>query len=331
MTVTTPALRLITLCAIALMTAISARADVAIDAFERGDFGAAQTALEARIAADEKDIEAHIYLGRTLMYLNDPKAAAGALDIAVELAPDNAEAHARRGEAYGTMAGNASVLKAGKLARKTRNSFERALEIDPNHVAALNGLIQYKLVAPRLMGGNKKEALALTDRLVAIDEVDGTLRRAAVLQSFEREDEALQLLNALIERFPNDARAPYQLGFLYQTAKNYGKAAEIFALAGATTGTGSEQAQARAQAWYQIGRTAVFSGENLSAGIDALQKYLAFDGMTPDMPGKDWANFRLGELQSKNGDEAGAMQSFATALALTDDKNLRRRVNDLVD
>jgi hypothetical protein len=49
------------------------------------------------------------------------------------------------------------------------------------------------------------------------------------------------------------------------------------------------------------------------------------------MPGTDWANFRLGELQSKNGDDAGATQSFATALKLTDDKNLRRRVKDLAD
>jgi tetratricopeptide (TPR) repeat protein len=181
------------------------------------------------------------------------------------------------------------------------------------------------------MGGNKKEALSLTERLVAIDAVDGTLRRAAVLQALKRDDEALQSLNTLIERFPNDARAPYQLGFLYQTAKDYGKAAEAFTAAGATTGTGSEQAEARAQAWYQIGRTAVFSGENVEAGIDALQKYLAFDGLTPDMPGTDWANFRLGELQSKNGDDAGATQSFATALKLTDDKNLRRRVKDLAD
>ncbi|MFK7887872.1 MAG: tetratricopeptide repeat protein [Gammaproteobacteria bacterium] len=328
MTVTTPALRLITLLAIGFVTVLSAQADTGIDAFENGDFAGARTALEERIASNAKDAEAYIYLGRTLMNLDDAKAAADALDTAIELAPDSAAAHAHRGEAYGTLAGNASAFKAGKLARKTRKAFERALEIDPNQLTALNGLIQYKLVAPRLMGGNKKEALELTDRLIAIDEFDGTLRKSAVLQSLERETEAVAALTSLTERYPKDPRAHYQLGFFHQSAKDYEQAAKSFALAGATTVDNQDQAVARAQAWYQLGRTAVFSEQNVPAGIDALSEYLKFDGLTPEMPGKDWAHYRLGELLSLNGDEAAAQTNFASAMNLTEDKNLKRRVKD---
>ncbi len=325
MHLTNKILRMMTLAFIALMTALSTMASDGIAAFENGQFETARASLTKEIATDDEDATLHLYLGRSLMALDDAKAAVKPLQRAAKLAPNNPDMHFYLGEANGVLAGNANILSAGGYAKVVRRSFERALELDPDHEPALEGLIIYKLRAPRLLGGDKEEALALSTRLSEIAPLRGQLVRANTLRAMERNDEAVALLKALANDRPGDPRAHVELGFIAQNDKDYVQAFEHFRNAGAGTAADEAQTYARHMAWYQLGRNAVFSGQNAQEGIEGLKRYLEAAPQSAGLPGNDWASFRLGELLQKSGESEQAATYFQTAMNSTDDKNLKRK------
>ncbi len=325
MSVTNQTLRMATLAFIVLMTALSTLASEGIAAFDNGQFETARNALTQEIVADEDNATLHLYLGRSLMALNDARAAVKPLGRAAELAPTNPDAHFHLGEANGVLASNANILSAGRYAKVVRSSFERALELDPNHEPALEGLILYKLRAPRLLGGDKEGALALCERLGKIAPLRGQIVRANTLRAMDRDDEATTLLSALADDNPHDPRVHVELGFMAQNEKEYAQAFEHFQRAGAGVAESEPQAYARHMAWYQLGRNAVFSGLNEEEGIEGLTRYLEAAPQDADLPGNDWASFRLGELLQKRGESDKATTYFQTALNSTNDKNLKRK------
>ncbi|MFK8015083.1 MAG: tetratricopeptide repeat protein [Gammaproteobacteria bacterium] len=326
MTYSDTLLRLTTIGLIAALTTLSAFASDGIAAYERGDYKGARTALEQELKADADNAQLHYHLGRTLMELQDSKAAAKTLERAVELAPNDADIHVARGEANGTIASNVNILRAGRYAKVVRQSFERALEIDPQHIDALDGMIVYKLRAPKLLGGSKAEALELSARLIEVAPIRGRVVRANTLRAMERNDEATSMLNELATEFKDDPRAHLELGFMQQNDKNYAEAATYFRAASIATSDTDEKRYARDMARYQLGRTAVFSGSNAPEGIEALRQFLASDERDLRLPGADWASFRLAELLGKNGETDEAQALLKSALAMTQDKDLKRRL-----
>ena len=322
-------MRWLTLIAIAMFTVLNVRAD-GIAAFERGDYAAAKDALVARVAGDADDAEAHLYLARTLLALEQADAAAESVDRAVALRAGDADAHVLRGRVYGTLAANASLMAAGRYAKVTRKAFERALDIDPAHRGALVGMIQFKSQAPKLVGGSKREALAFADRLIAEDRVEGTLQKVAVLRRMQRRDDSDKLLGELLVARPDDPRVRLRLGFDHLFDDDYEPAIEHFAAAAAVAVTAAPDAwhEAIYGAWYQLGRSHVFANKQSDDAADALRRYIDQAPASGDLPGKDWANFRLGELLAINGQNAAAQTHFQIALDSTTDKDLRRRARD---
>jgi tetratricopeptide (TPR) repeat protein len=99
-----------------------------------------------------------------------------------------------------------------------------------------------------------------------------------------------------------------QLGYLYQEKKNYGMAFETFEKL-------IKDYPDYYPAFYQIGRTAVYSGENLDQGIACLKKYLQHE---PDegQPTLSNAHWRLGSIYEHKGDKESAKKEYEAALKL---------------
>src|SRR6516164_3093759 len=62
---------------------------------------------------------------------------------AVSLRPDDAYYHLWLAREYGEKAANSNPLTAATLARKAKNEFERAVQLDPSNVEARLDLAQY--------------------------------------------------------------------------------------------------------------------------------------------------------------------------------------------
>src|ERR1019366_8680520 len=117
-----------------------------------GRVGDASIMLRSALAANPADATAHLLLCRVNYAQDEADAAihecqlaASAQNVSSALASDN---HMWLGRAYGMKARHAGFIGGFPLARKVQASFARAVELNPNNVAALNDLGEYDVAAP---------------------------------------------------------------------------------------------------------------------------------------------------------------------------------------
>ena len=77
---------------------------------------------------------------------------------AVTLRPDDAYYHLWLAREYGEKAANSNLMTAAGIARKAKNEFERAVQLDPSNVEARLDLAQYYTEALAIMGGGPDKA-----------------------------------------------------------------------------------------------------------------------------------------------------------------------------
>ncbi len=116
-------------------------------------------------AANTDSAEHQHAIGRHLYEVGDYAGAVRAFERAVAQAPGVAAYHRALGRAYGRLAEDANWLTAISLARKTRASLERAVELDDTDVSALSDLRDYYAQAPYFLGGGKDRAKRITRRI----------------------------------------------------------------------------------------------------------------------------------------------------------------------
>lgn len=86
--------------------------------------------------------------------------------------PQNAVYHYWLGRNYGRLAEQAPWYRAMGLANRTREAFERAVELDGDYVPALEALIRYYREAPGIVGGSEEKADKLQTHLESLLAVD---------------------------------------------------------------------------------------------------------------------------------------------------------------
>jgi len=115
----------------------------------------------APVAADEEAWTA----GRSFYDEGDYAAAAEAFSAAVSASADESRYHHWLGKAYGRLAERASWWRAVGLARKTRESLERAVALDPDNLPAVEDLADFYDSAPAFLGGDAEQADELRRRI----------------------------------------------------------------------------------------------------------------------------------------------------------------------
>ena len=94
--------------------------------------------------------------GKLALAQNDADKAAGLFEQLVKMKPDSSEYHFWLGRSYGSQASKASMFSAPGLTTKTRNEFERAVQLDPNNTDARLSLIEYYMRLPVSWAGAKR-------------------------------------------------------------------------------------------------------------------------------------------------------------------------------
>ncbi len=114
--------------------------------------------------------------------LGDFKRAQETFEAAIRADANSSEAWHWLGKAFGKRAESASVFSAPGLARRCRQAFEKAVELDGRNVLAINDLIEYSLEAPGFLGGGDDKAAALAARLAALDPPEHEFARARIAE-----------------------------------------------------------------------------------------------------------------------------------------------------
>lgn len=267
----------------------------------------AAPAIAALAREQPRSPEVRVLQVRLLLQQGQPEQAVDAAEEAVELGPESAQAHYWLGNAYGMRIGQLGSVRQAMMAPRLRDAFERALALDPDIHEARVSLVEYYLQAPAIMGGGLDKARAQAAELARRDPPRGHYARGRIAQNQQDLAGAASAYAAAHAARPENLNYRMASGLAYQANRQWAQAHALFA-------DWVRQDPKAASAWYQLGRTAALSGEQLEEGAAALRTYLALPP-APNLAPAHHAWFRLGQIQAQAGDKAAARESYGKALA----------------
>ncbi|TKJ40770.1 hypothetical protein CEE37_07335 [candidate division LCP-89 bacterium B3_LCP] len=286
--------------------------DEAIALFENKDYEEARPIFQALIDEDKTNAEANFYLGRIALAADDdPKQASKWLKKAVKYDDSRAEYHFLLGQVYGMRAQDASIFKAPGLAKGVKKQFLRTVELDPDHMDARFGLMQFYLNAPGIMGGSDEKARVQAEEIKTRNPVMGCHASAVIYEHDDKMDLAEGEYHNLIASDPDNSDYQYYLGYFYQNHEQFDKAFDLF-------DNILQDHPEELRALYQIGRTGALSGQRPDRAADCLLQYLLSEP-GPDDSGLDWAHHRLAMVYDKAGKIDSARVHYEAALVINPD------------
>jgi len=202
--------------------------------------------------------------GKQAMGKNEWDKATDLFEQAVKARPDSAEYHFRLGQAYGSQAKDASIFRQPGLASKTREEFERAVQLDPNLIDARSALISYYLMAPGFMG---EQDLARKEYTDAVREQPSSpkahLYFGAFLMSEKNYKQALEEFETSLRLDSNYMPAYFRIGQVALAENNYPHGEEMLKKYLACTPKEDEPPLHRA--WYWLGQIYEKTGRKAEA------------------------------------------------------------------
>lgn len=267
----------------------------------------APAAIEALVKSQPGSAAVRILETRLRLQQGRAEDAVDAAEEAVDLAPEDAQAHYWLGNAYGTRIGQVGMLSKAMMAPKIRDAFERAVKLDPGLHDARSSLVSFYLQAPAVAGGDPAKARAQAAELMRRDPPRGHFALGRIATHDKKLGEAAKEFAAAYAARPESMDFRTMAGVAYQQAGQWDAAFGFYE-------AWTAQDPSAASAWYQIGRTSALSGQRLDQGAAALKRYLSLP-VVAGQPALHHAWYRLGQIQAKAGDKAGARVSFGKALA----------------
>jgi len=106
------------------------------------------------------------------------------------LNPKEANYYYKYGGCLGMKAKESSKLRALGMIGDIKGSFEKAIQLNPNHIEARWALIELYLQLPGIVGGSERKAKAYANQLLKISPVDGYLAHGHIAEYCEKYKEA---------------------------------------------------------------------------------------------------------------------------------------------
>jgi tetratricopeptide (TPR) repeat protein len=227
---------------------------------------------------------------------------------AVALRPEDANYHLWLARGYGEKAANSNPMMAAGLARKARNEFERAVQLDPSSVEARLDLAQYYTEAPAIMGGGLDKARDQAAQVAKRNSAKAHLILARVAEKERQFPEAENHLRQAI----GEAKEP---------AEYWLELAELFRVRGRpddmqkAVQTALAQPGIPADTYFDAANELFLGNRDFSDAILYLQKYLASGGLVEAAPAFR-AHYLLGQMYEKTGRGPAAASEYQASLAL---------------
>jgi tetratricopeptide (TPR) repeat protein len=243
---------------------------------------------------------------RAALEKGDPDAATAAADAALRASPKDTDVLLWAGRAYGQRALSASVFTKMSWAKKCHEAWEKAVAIDPSFLDARSELLRYYLMAPGIVGGGVEKARDQAAKIAAIDVTQGHLARGRIAEHEKDLPAAEAEYRKAVETDPKRVEGPAALATFLGGQKRWAEARAIFEKKLATD-------PSDAVAVYQLGRIALFSGEDLEKGLAYFDRFLTLP-VPEDGPTHADARWRKGLVLEKLGKTPAAIAEYREAL-----------------
>ncbi len=248
-----------------------------------------EQSLKLLKAMPSKDAAVYELMGRDYLMSGDFKKASEMLEKAVAAEPNNSDYVMWLGRAYGRRAETSNPFSALGHASKARQCFERAAQLNPRNIEALNDLLEYYMEAPGFMGGGFDKAQATIARIAQVDPSEGHWAQSTLDEKRKQYGSAEAQLRRAIELAPQQVGRFMDLAkFLYRQGR-YQEAEQTFARAEELAPNNPKLMYARAESY-------VHSGRNLQTAKDLLHRYLSAT-ISPEDPPKSDARKLLRQIE----------------------------------
>lgn len=257
----------------ALLAGASPQLEKARKLYSLTDFKGSIALLDA---VSEKGGDEWELIGRSYYMLGDYRKATEHLEKAVDAEPPTSSRVLWLGRAYGRRAETSSMITAPRFASRARQAFEKAVELDPRNLEAINDLFEYYLEAPGIMGGGYDKAQKLAGRIAQIDEVEGHYAQAKLAEKRKQYGSAEDQLRRAAELAPQQVGRLIDLASFLAKQGKFQESEQSFQRAAKVAPDSPKLMYARARAYIR-------SGRNLEVARDLLKRYLSAR-LTPDDP-----------------------------------------------
>ncbi len=130
---------------------------------------------------------------KTMEYLGDIAGRNKSWDKALgyykklkQLKPSEANYYYKYGLALGMKTKESSKFKALGMIGEVKESFEKAIALNPKHIEARWALVYIYIQLPGIVGGSETKAIKYSNELLKLSAVDGYLSRGQIEEHFER-------------------------------------------------------------------------------------------------------------------------------------------------
>src|SRR5258708_4819371 len=274
---------------------------------QQGRVDEAAASLRGLLAANPGDGQAHQLLCRIYYAQDMADDAIHECQLAASSNPTSSDNQLWLGRAYGFKASHANPLSALSLAVKVRIAFERAVQLDPENIHALNDLGEFYVAAPAIIGGGLDKAQALAARMQP--HFPAKAHRLLALIAENKKQDAIaeaEFCNAVAAG--KTPEAYIDLGHFYERHNQPDKMVNALQSGIATD---------RRKGPSLVDAASILTDAHRSPELaeTLLRDYLSSSAKTDDAPAFK-VHVQLGDLLAHHGDPGAAHREYAAALAL---------------
>jgi Tfp pilus assembly protein PilF len=290
-----------------LFCALAAAADSAKEMLAAGRIDEAITALNGRLSSAPADAESSNLLCRSYFALEEWDRAETACKRAVALDSGNSRFHLWLGRVYGEKADRASFLNAAGLAGKTRDEFQRAVQLNPQDIDARLDLAEFYLEAPGIIGGGEDKAREQAKSIGANNPAREHWVYARIAEKKKDAQSAEREYREQIKLSSGEAEAWLNYALFLRRQRRFDEMEQAILKLSQSPMSKLDVLVEAAQILFRAERSYPFA-------VQLLNRYLA-TGPVEEAPAFK-AHYLLGMLLEKQGDKTGAAEQYRASLAL---------------
>ncbi|WP_367773535.1 hypothetical protein AB3G33_06555 [Flavobacterium sp. WC2421] len=183
--------------------------------FEAGKLDQAEIVFESILKTDPTNL-------KTIEYLGDIAGQNKSWDKAIELyeklkglKPSEANFQYKYGGALAMKALSVNKFRALGMVDEIKESFEKAIALNPRHIESRWALIELYIQLPGIVGGSETKAIQYSNELYKLSAVDGLLSKGHIDEYFKRYVKAEQQYKKAIA-VGNSVKSYQMLANLYK-------------------------------------------------------------------------------------------------------------------
>jgi tetratricopeptide (TPR) repeat protein len=304
--------KFLTICLLILATAVAVADPAVVELLSLGRMNDAISVLITRDDAESMHLLSRAYYATERW---DDAVKSG--ERAVTLRPEEAYYHLWLAREYGEKAANSKPLTAAAVARKAKNEFERAVQLDPTSVEARLDLAQYYTEAPVIMGGGLDKARDQAIQVAKRNSAKSHLILARIAEKGKQFPEAENHLRKAVSEATQPSEYWLELAEFYRSQGRPDDMQKAVQTALAQTGLSADM-------YFDAANELFLGNRDFPDAILYLRKYLASGGLVEGAPSFR-AHYLLGQIYEKIGQPSAAVSEYQASLALASGFDRARR------